>query len=84
MLPIESIRDFFSNQGDVTRINDSICTVFELIQDFTNVSLIRKFQEATIKTERYADDKVKQRLFQHSRGSNCKINDSIWQFLSKI
>ena len=32
----------------------------------------------------YADDKVKQKLFQQSRGCNSKINDPIWPALELI
>ena len=57
---------------------DLIWPGFKLIQDFIHVQLICKFQEDLIKTEWcYANDKVKQTLFQQSRGCNVKINNPI-------
>ena len=40
--------------------------------------LICKIQENLIKTEGYADNKVKNRHLQESRGRNSKINNQIW------
>ena len=71
---------FFNNQGDLTlKSNDPIWPGFKLILPFIHVHLICKFQEDPIKTEwGITDGKVKQRLFQQSRGCNSKINDPIW------
>ena len=50
MLMTKLYRDFFSNQGDVTKICDPIETVFELDRDFIHAPLICKLQEVQ-KTE---------------------------------
>ena len=79
MLMSKSNRNFFSNQEDVnSKISDPIWTVLELIQDFSHVPLICKFQEALIKTKQVMlMTKPKSGVFS-SQGKVTKINDLIW------
>ena len=74
----QSQRLFQQSRGRNSRFNYQIWPVFKLIWDFIHVYLICKFQKDLIKTKRYGDDKVKQRLFQQSRWCRAKINDPIW------
>ena len=71
---------FHQSRGRKSMINDPIWPVFKPVQDFIHVHIFSKCQEHLIKTEgdSYSDDKVKQMLFQQSRGRNSKINDRIW------
>ena len=50
-LMTKSSRDFFSSQGDVTKMNNPIWPVFELVQDFIYFHLTCKFLDGMVKTE---------------------------------
>ena len=63
---------------DQTAFIASYVVSFQHVWDFIHAHLICTFQEVSIKTEWPADDKLKQRLSQSSRGRNSKINEPIW------
>ena len=81
----KSNRGVFSNQGDVT--------LSQIIRSgqFSNSSEISSMppylQVSGISDQNcsiYANDKVKQRCFQQSRGRNSKINDPIWPVIKLV
>ena len=82
MVTKKSIRSFFNNQGDIIlRLMIPSGQILNL--SFTYAHIICKFNKHLIKTESYAD-KVKQKLFQQSRGHNSKIDDPIWPIFELV
>ena len=69
MVMTKSIRSFFQQSRKYnSKINDPIWPDFKLVQEFTHTHIICKFTEDLIKTESYADDKVKQKFFSAIKG----------------
>ena len=73
-----------SNRGRNSQINDR-CGQFSNLSEILSVSTLsislETFDQSLMS---YADDKVKQRLFQQSRGRNYKTNDPIWPFFELV
>ena len=73
---IKSNRGFFNNQGDVTLGIMIQSGQFLKTSEISSMSnLFASFRKTQSKLNKLTDDKIKQRLFQKSRGCNSKINE---------
>ena len=72
-------RHFRQSKGHSSGINDPIWRVFLIHLRFHPcLSYLQISGRSHQNWISYADDKIKQRLIQQSRGRNSKINDPIW------
>ena len=73
---IKSNRGFFNNQGDVTLGIMIQSGQFLKTSEISSMSnLFASFRKTQSKLNKLTDNKIKQRLFQKSRGCNSKINE---------
>ena len=76
---------FFSNQGDlIPRLMIRSGQVLKPFEILYMSALSISFRKIQSKLNVYADDIVKQRLFQQTKGRNCKTNDPIWPVFELI
>ena len=75
---IKSDVGFLSNQEDVTLRMIQSAQVSKAAQISSMCTCLQVSGRSNQNLMSYADDKVKQMLFQQSRGSNFKTNDPIW------
>ena len=78
MLMTNSNRGFFGNQGDLTLRLMTQSGQFFNSSEIASMSYLQVSGRSDQNWMSYADDIVKLRLFQRSRGCNSKINDLIW------
>ena len=81
MLMTKSNRGFFSNEGDETlRLMIQPSQFFNLSEISSTVCSLYLQVSGTYVHNwmSYTDEKLKQKLFQQSRGRNSKINNPIW------